>query len=122
MRKDTIKRSRYVNPNGVKCLVCEQKFTRVGSHAVQAHGYESSAEYRRSFGLNKNETRTDAYANKMRRLIADSSIKNLENGKPNRFVKGDNKCILEYWKNRKSKKGFIKVGHTIGNKTRLEKI
>lgn len=89
------------HPNLIPCLECGLSFVRVGSHAVQVHGYKTAWEYRQAHGLNKNETVLPEYQAHMREIA-----KNEENchiyGKKTRLKKGNTKA-KNYWHNRKKK-------------------
>lgn len=103
---------KYVE-QGVKCLVCNKPFVRVGSHVVQAHGYESVGEYRKEYGLMSKETRLDGYADKMGRLARNK--KNLKAGRDNQYIKGGSHgdAVSEFWVNRKTKAGYRELGRTL---------
>lgn len=90
---------------GITCLDCGLLFTRVGSHVVQVHGYESTAEYRYAHGLKAIETHTKEHAQEMREKV--STIDNLQSGEPTRFKIGgtQGKVITEFWNNRHKKRG-----------------
>lgn len=103
-------RDRYAREHageGIKCLICGKTFNRVGSHVVQVHGYSSTLEYTREFGLMSRETHTERHAKAMRSKVAEKSIKNLSSGARTRFVKGGDhgERLKEFWSNRKLKKG-----------------
>lgn len=81
-------------------------FKRVGSHVVQVHGYENTAEYRKEYGLTSRETRTEEYAESMKATVKEASIKAcLEEGLGTRFTEGGGHAdhLKDFWKNRKSK-------------------
>lgn len=114
-------RDRYAREHdkpGVKCLDCGRVFTRVGSHVVQTHGYEDTADYLREHGLMAKETRTEEYAHKMRKKITYRAVDNLVLGAPNRYeVGGDHgEKLKEFWANRKKKEGYKKLGKTLDNR------
>ena len=92
---------------GIKCLDCGKIFTRVGSHVVQVHGYESVAEYRQEHGLMARETHTEQHAREMSRKAQAYDHRNLEAGKPHRYHKGGDhgEKLKEFWKNRNKKRG-----------------
>lgn len=114
-------RDRYAREhevNGVKCLDCGKIFTRVGSHVVQVHGYESTAEYLKEHGLMAKETHTEEYAHKMRDMITYRATDNLPLGAENRFRKGGHHAenLHNFWENRKKKEGYKKLGKTLDNR------
>lgn len=97
---------------GIKCLDCGKMFARVGSHVVQAHGYENTAEYLQEHGLMSKETRTDEHAESMRGKIKEYSVKNLATGAPMRYKKGGDhgERVKKFWDNRKKKEGYKELG------------
>lgn len=104
-------RARYARDNdapGIKCLDCGKMFRRVGSHVVQAHGYESTLEYRREHGLMARETRVDEHAAKMRSKV--TTLGNLGRGAERRYKKGGEhgEKVKEFWDNREKKLGTRK--------------
>ena len=104
-------RARYAREHdkpGVICLDCGKMFTRVGSHVVQQHGYESTAEYRKEHGLMARETRTEEHAAEMRSKA--TTIENLESGASRRYTQGDGhaEAVTEFWDNRENKLGHRK--------------
>lgn len=104
-------RDRYARENdkpGIKCLDCGKVFRRVGSHVVQAHGYESTLEYRQEHGLMARETRVDEHAEMMRAKAA--TLDNLEAGKHRRYRRGGDhgEKVKEFWQNREKKLGSRK--------------
>ncbi len=88
----------------IKCLECDLEFIRVGSHVVQVHGYSNTAQYRKAHGLMARETSTTEHKERMRSL--NTSSKNLEAGKHNRYHIGGNhgKNLTEFWNNRRRNK------------------
>lgn len=94
----------------IKCLECSLRFTRVGSHVVQVHGYESAKEYRKNHGINwktGKETTVQSHRDVMSKKTRENkTIKNLQNGASTRFVKGGNhgKIVSEYWKIKRESK------------------
>lgn len=90
---------------GIKCLVCDKLYKRVGSHVVQVHGYESVLEYRKEYGLMARETRIDEHAATMRAKASTHS--NLERGVETRYKKGGDhgERVKEFWRNREKKLG-----------------
>ena len=117
-------RDRYQREHGVeglKCLDCGKVFTRVGSHVVQAHGYESVAEYRYDHGLMAKETRLQDHADVMSTKAKHYNHENLESGKDNRYVEGGEhgKRITEFWKNRKKKSDYKKLNSNLRGNIRL---
>lgn len=94
--------------DGIKCLDCGKVFTRVGSHAVQVHGYENTLDYRREHGLMARETRLDEHAAIM--SAKASTIDNLKSGAHRRYVKGGDhpEIVREFWRNREQKLGHRK--------------
>lgn len=107
---------------GMKCLDCGRMFARVGSHVVQVHGYESTAEYLQEHGLMAKETRTEEYASNMRKKVQQISIDSLETGKDNRYKEGGDhgEKLKEFWENRKNKQGYKQVGTTLDNRRTTE--
>jgi len=104
-------RARYARDNdkpGIKCLDCGRIFRRVGSHVVQAHGYESTLEYRREHGLMARETRVDEHAANMRSKV--TALGNLGHGAERRYKKGGDhgEKVKEFWQNREQKLGSRK--------------
>ncbi len=87
----------------VKCLECDLEFIRVGSHAVQVHGYKTALEYRRAHGLMARETVVDSHREEMRTKARN--IENLKLGKPNRYFKGGDhgQRLRDFWQNRRNK-------------------
>lgn len=90
----------------VKCLECELSFKRVGSHAVQVHGYESTAEYRRAHGLMASETTIKSHREDMSTKAYKNMDKikdNLMKGSTKRFKDGGEhgNRLKEFWNNRK---------------------
>lgn len=120
---DCRQRDRYqrehATGNGIKCLDCGKLFTRVGSHIIQVHGYESAIEYRIEHGLMAKETRTSDHASKMRRKA--HNLENLQFGKNTRYQKGGKhgKQVTEFWRNRKSKMDYKKLNSTLRGESRL---
>lgn len=94
--------------NGVKCLDCGKTFTRVGSHVVQVHGYESTLEYRHEHGLMAKETRLDSHASAMRSKV--STMDNLKNGAKTQYIRGGDhgERVKQFWSNREQKLGHRK--------------
>ena len=88
---------------GVKCLICGKMFNRVGSHVVQVHGYESTAEYTKEFGLLARETHTKSHKIEMREKVTQKAIENLKLGKDNRYVEGGDhgEHLKQFWANRR---------------------
>lgn len=103
---------------GLKCLDCGKMFVRVGSHVVQAHGYESVTEYRIEHGLMAKETRTDEHAAEMSAKAQAYNFDNLEAGEPHRYQEGGDhgERVTEFWKNRKKKGEYIKLNSTLRGK------
>lgn len=103
-------RARYAREHdkpGVKCLDCGLVFQRVGSHVVQVHGYESTAEYRQEHGLMARETHTSEHAANMKQRVTSKALENLESGVDSRYKKGGRHAarVKEFWDNRESKLG-----------------
>lgn len=92
------------NDELIKCLICNMKFIKVGSHVVQKHGYENAKQYRKEFGLSKRESTTNIYRKHMKDIARNSD--NLINGKDSRFKKGGNhgERVKEYWKQKRNNK------------------
>lgn len=127
--------SRYCNPtcrqrdryqrehevDGLKCLDCGKVFTRVGSHVVQVHGYESVIEYRHEHGLMAKETRLQDHADAMSKKAQGYDHDNLELGKDNRYQKGGDhgKGVTEFWKNRKDKSEYKKLNSNLRGNIRI---
>jgi hypothetical protein len=103
---------------GLPCLDCGKIFTRVGSHVVQVHGYESVAEYRQEHGLMAKETRADDHAQHMSDLAKEQERPGLELGAPYRYHKGGDhgKQVTEFWRNRKQKSEYTKVNSNLRGK------
>lgn len=106
---------------GLKCLDCGKIFTRVGSHVVQVHGYESVVEYRIEHGLMAKETRLQDHADAMSEKAQNYNHDNLELGADNRYKTGGEhgKKVTEFWKNRKNKSEYKILGSDLRGKTRL---
>lgn len=100
---------------GVKCLDCGRMFARVGSHVVQAHGYESTLEYRQEHGLMGHETRVEEHAETMRAKVSKKAIENLERGEPYRYRKGGKhgEKVTKFWQNRKKKSEYKKLNSNL---------
>lgn len=104
-------RDRWAQKNeskGVRCLVCQKIYKRVGSHVVQVHGYANTLEYRREFGLMARETHTEEHAAEMRSKA--KATDNLESGAHRRYRKGGDhgEKVKEFWRNREQKLGTRK--------------
>lgn len=117
-------RDRYQHEHevdGLKCLDCGKVFTRVGSHVVQVHGYESVVDYRREHGLMAKETRLQDYADAMSVKAQGYDHNNLESGKDNRYRKGGNHGaeVTEFWKNRKNKSEYNKLNSNLRGNIRI---
>lgn len=107
--------------DGLKCLDCGKIFTRVGSHVVQVHGYESVIEYRQEHGLMRQETRLEDHADKMRKKRYKHTEENLKLGADNRYKKGGDhgKRVSEFWKNRKQKSEYKKLNSNLRGNIRI---
>lgn len=86
----------------VQCLECGKWYTKVGSHAVLAHGYVNAREYKIAFGLNyKKGVIPEEHKRQLAENVrANGTMENLKNGADKRFVKGDgraNKIMKQYW-------------------------
>lgn len=106
---------------GLKCLDCGKIFTRVGSHVVQVHGYESVLEYREEHGLMAKETRLQDHADQMSEIAQDYDHDNLKLGKDNRYQKGGDhgKRVTKFWKNRKNKMEYKKLNSNLRGNIRI---
>lgn len=105
--------------DGLKCLDCGRIFTRVGSHVVQVHGYESVIEYRREHGLMAKETRLQDHADQMSKKAQTQD--NLKFGKPKQYKKGGEhgKEVTKFWKNRKNKAEYKKLNSNLRGNIRI---
>lgn len=114
------KRMAEVDDQLIKCLECNLTFVRVGSHAVQVHGYETAREYRKAHGLNYKTgrlTSTPAYRAKMsRKVFENGTVNNLKKGVDKRFKKGGRsvEIVNDYW----SWKKGVKSGEAEASTTR----
>lgn len=106
---------------GLKCLDCGKIFTRVGSHVVQVHGYESVIEYRIEHGLMAKETRLQDHADAMSEKAQGYNHDNLELGADNRYKTGGGhgKKVTAFWKNRKKKLEYEKLNSNLRGNIRL---
>lgn len=114
-------RDRYARNHdrpGLQCLDCGKVFVRVGSHVVQAHGYESVAEYRQEHGLMAKETRIAEYAAEMSEKAKQYNHNNLELGRATRYRKGGDhgKRVSDFWNNRKKKAGYKRLGTPLASR------
>lgn len=95
-------RKQWERAEGVACRVCGRKYKRVGSHVVQVHGYDSSADYRWEFGLAQSETRLDGYADTMSEKFDPKRSSVVEAGKATRFKPKDERIkTAEWWRKRR---------------------
>lgn len=90
----------------VRCRDCGRYYIKVGSHAVQSHGYESAKEYRKAHGLDYKKGIIPPSHRKVleENVRENGTINNLKAGEKYRFKKGDgrsNKIVKEYWEYKK---------------------
>jgi len=78
----------------VQCLVCGGWYVQLGSHVVQAHGFESCREYREEFDLERKKGIVPDWYRQMKGDMAleNGTYKNLKKGKPFLFVEGDKRA------------------------------
>lgn len=88
-KRDAI--AKIPDPKKVKCLVCNQYYVQLGSHVVQAHGYNSAREYREEYNLEVKKGTVPNWYRKMKGELAieNKTYKNLKAGKKYRFKKGE---------------------------------
>lgn len=78
----------------IKCEVCGKHFRQVGTHVIQAHGYETARQYREDYGFDvkKGQLPDDYKQLKSDLAFETGAVNNLEAGKKFWFVKGDNRA------------------------------
>lgn len=84
------KRGEY-SEDKIQCLDCGRWYVQVGTHVIQAHGYESAREYREAHDLEvKRGTVPEWYRElKADKVFENGTVENLKAGQRYWFIQGD---------------------------------